>query len=191
MVPISSNTSKGLVYTIRTVINSSHGRPELSILQVGQRECGLASAIRTTPLVGEEILLGVGAVLQNIALAGLFARLDRCNFLTNRNQSITEAIKFLEILGFSRFNHESSVNGPGHSGSMEPVILETLSNIDSFNAGTLLESPKVEDKLVGAARVAVSIQNLVMRSQARGHIISVQQCNFSSMSQTATAYDTD
>ena len=73
---------------------------------------------------------------------------------------------------------------------MEAVILQALSDVDSLDAGRLAERPGIENELVRASVVSVSVDNLVVRSQPAEDVVGVQEGDLGGVLETLGTYDT-
>ena len=58
---------------------------------------------------------------------------------------------------------------------MEAVILQTLGDVDSLDAGRLSERPGIEDELVRASVVRIGVDNLVVWPQSAEDVVGVQE----------------
>jgi hypothetical protein len=67
---------------------------------------------------------------------------------------------------------------------VEAIILETLGNIDSLDAGSLLEGTSIDDELVSAAALLVGVENGVVVLEAGKHVVGVKESHSSSLAET-------
>ncbi len=67
---------------------------------------------------------------------------------------------------------------------MEAVVLQALGDIDSLDARRLTERPGIEDELVRASTVRVSVDNLVVRLEPAEDVVGVQQGNLGGVLET-------
>lgn len=181
-------------HNLLTVINTGNRGPELLLLEVRERVGGLLTSVWAIPLASvanNDILLRVGRVLKNVALAGLLALLNLADFVANADHSINETVKLLLALTLSRLNHERVRDGPAHGGSMEAVILETLGNINSLDARGLGEATGIDDELVGAATLVVGVENGVVLLETGKDVVGVEQSNGGGLAETSITHGRD
>ena len=69
--------------------------------------------------------------------------------------------------------------------------LQTLGNVDGFNATAFREGPNVDNEFVGASSILVGIQNFVVRIQTLGHVVGVQDGQFRGLGQTFSSHHLD
>ena len=74
---------------------------------------------------------------------------------------------------------------------MEPVVLETLGDVDYFNAGCCLEPSCIDDELVGAATLVVGVENRVVRLNAREDVVGVQEAHLGGLGEAAGTHHVD
>jgi hypothetical protein len=89
--------------------------------------------------------------LQDIAFTRCLAVFDCLDFFADGDQCINKAVKFFFALRFRGLDHEGVGHWPTHGWGVEAVILETLGDVDGFNAGSFFEASDVEDEFMGAA----------------------------------------
>ena len=58
---------------------------------------------------------------------------------------------------------------------MEAVVLQALGDVDSLDAGAVVEGPHVEDELVRAPPVCVGVQDLVVRLELAEEVVCVEE----------------
>ncbi len=75
---------------------------------------------------------------------------------------------------FGRLDHQRPGNRERHGRGVEPVVDETLRDVFGGDAGRLGEGPQVEDALVGHETVGPGVQDRVVRREAPGHVVGVQ-----------------
>ena len=178
-----------------TVVNTGSGRPELLLLEVRQGVGSLLAAVRSGPVAlgvaNEQVVLGVRSVLEDVAFTRLLALLNFADLLTDADQSIGETVKLLLALTLRGLDHEGVGNGPAHGGGVETVVLETLGNVDSLDARGLLEGTSVQDELVSASAVVVSVQDGVVVLDASQDVVRVEKSKAGGLSQTLVAHGRD
>ena len=67
--------------------------------------------------------MSVRSHLEDVALTRHLTILHSGNFLTDRDESLAEAVQLGLAFGFGGLNHECVGDGPGHSRSVETVVL--------------------------------------------------------------------
>lgn len=185
------NETRKRTWSKLTIVYTANRWPELLLEKIWQRVGCLLTRVRSIPLAlriaEDQVSLRVRGVLEHIALLGLLALLNLTNLVADANHGINEAIQLLLALTLGRLNHERVRHRPAHSRGVESVVLETLRDIDSLDAGGLLEGAGVDDELVSAATLVVSVEDGVVVLEAGQDVVGVEKSNSGSLAQTLVA----
>ncbi|VUC29849.1 unnamed protein product [Clonostachys rosea] len=160
--------------TIRVIHPRDRG-PHLLRPQVRQRVRRLLARVRPVPLAGEQVLLRVRRVLEQVADLGNFPGLDVGDLGADLDEGVAEAVELLAGLGLGGLDHEGARDGEAHGGGVEAVVLEALGHVGGLDAGGLLEGADVEDELVGAAAVLVGVDDAVVGEEAGHDVVCVEE----------------
>src|ERR1700750_142716 len=99
--------------------------------------------------------------VQYIAISWLFTVFNSFDLLTYRNQSVAKSVEFFFAFTLCRLDHQRICNRPGHSWSMETIVLQSFGNVDSLDP-YVLELPHVQDKFMSATAFRIGVQNWIM-----------------------------
>lgn len=120
-----------------TIVDSADGRPKLLLLEPWKWVCRSLARVAPFPLAVsislDEVMHRVGRILQYVSSSRYLALFDFTNLATDTDEGINESIKFFFALTLSWLDHQCIGDRPAHSGRVEPVILETLSDINSLH----------------------------------------------------------
>ena len=130
-------------------------------------------------------------VLEDVALARLASGFDLGDLGADGDQGVDEAVQLGLVLGLGGLDHQSVGDGPGHGGCVEAVVLETLGNVDGFDAASVLEAADVQDELVGTAAVLVGVQDRVVGLETGHDIVGVQEGDLGCVGEASVAHHVD
>lgn len=174
-----------------TVINSGHTGPEFPFLQSGNGVGGLLTSVRAVPVALEQVKLGVRRVLEDVVLARLVSNLNLTDLLTNANHGLDEAVELLLALTLCGLNHEGVGDRPAHGRGVEAVVLETLGNVNYFNAGSLLEGAGINDELVSAATFIVGVKDGVVVLETGEDVVGIEKSHGGGLAETSVTHGRD
>ena len=103
----------------------------------------------------------------------------------NRDHSLNKAIHLGLRFTLCRLDHKRIVHGEREGRSVETVVHQTTSHIARINAIELLELVQVEDHLMSYAAILARIIGAELFRQCCRHIVSIDDCHFGSLTQTA------
>lgn len=172
------------------VINASDSGPEFGDAKIGKRIGSVFARVGVFPFIDEEHILGVRSVFEKVGGFGMFAVDDVLDFVANANESVDEAIEFVFGFRFGGFNHEGASDREGEGGGVEGVVHETFGDVFSFDA-VGLEGTQVEDEFVSDEAVWAGVEDIVVRREAFGHVIGVENGGGGGLAQPGAAHEFD
>ena len=124
-------------------------------------------------------------------VGGVTTLSDSLALAFDRDHSLDKAIHFGLRLTLGRLDHKRIVHGERERRSVETVVHQSARHIARIDTIELLKLVQVEDHLVAYATVLTRVVGAELLRQRSRHIVSVDDCHFGSLAQTAFAEHLD
>ncbi|ENO95722.1 putative metal-dependent RNase [Thauera phenylacetica B4P] len=172
------------------VVHPADRRPVLVAAQAGHRVGGELAAVGVGPLAGDR-LRGVRGVDERVVPGVELAAGDLGDLLADRDHRVAEAIELGLRLALGRLDHQRAGHREGHRRRMEAEVHQALGHVVDADAGAVLERTQVEDALVRDQAVLAAVEHRVVRLEALGDVVGVEDRRHRGVAQAVTAHQRD
>ena len=137
------------------------------------------------------MVLGVRGVFEGVVVARQAAFFDGADFFADGDHGRDEAVEFGFVFGFGRLNHQGAGHRKRHRGRVKTVVHQAFGNVGFRDAAGGFERAQVDDAFVGDAPGLAGVQNGVVRGEAGGEIVGVENRRLGGAAQPFAAHQGD